>query len=246
MRKHAPTKPLQGKTPYEAWFHKKPNVTHLREFGSPVYILLQGNKELPKLLLRSKDYTFVGFDDGAHSIKYYNAETRKVLTSCNFHFLNNLPENPSSPEPILVELGPAMPREGELGTKHNTLQLGSQHNKRIIEELENETEPERRKLQTKASVNYRFLNDPFPDEEDETNLIAKTNIYQAYCETPLGGEDPKTLHEAKSSSNWPEWEKAIRVELEQLNHMGTWELTNCPKDAVPIANKWVFVKKYVQ
>ncbi len=146
VRKCVLTKPLQGKTPYEAWFCKKPNVSHLQEFGSPVYILLQGSKELPKLLLQSKDHTF-----------------------------------------------------------------------------------ERRKLQTKAPVNYRFLNDPFPDEEDETYLTAKTNIYQAYCETPLGGEDPKTLHEAKGSSDWPEWEKAIRVELDQLHHMETWELTDCPK-----------------
>ena len=32
-------------------------------------------------------------------------------------------------------------------------------------------------------------------------------------------------------------------DLEQLWQMGTWELINKPVGAVPIANKWVFMKK---
>ena len=103
--------------------------------------------------------------------------------------------------------------------------VGSQHDKHskiILEEPENTTEPERRKLRTKAPVNYRFLNDSFPNEEEnKIALVAELDIYQFYCETPLGGEDPKTLQEAKASSDWPEWEKAIHVELNQLDHMGT-------------------------
>ena len=38
----APAAALAGKTPYETWYGAKPDVTHLREFGGPVYILLQG------------------------------------------------------------------------------------------------------------------------------------------------------------------------------------------------------------
>ncbi len=68
--------------------------------------------------------------------------------------------------------------------------------------------------------------------------------YQAYCDTSLGGEDPKTLTEAKESPDWLEWEKAIKVELDQLEHMGTWQWVDCPVDTVPLANKWVFVRKY--
>ncbi len=245
VRERAPTRSLYGKTPYEAWFNEKPDVSHLREFGSPVYVLLQGKKEPPKLMPRSKCHTFVGFDDGSHSVRYYNTETRTILTSRNFRFLDNLPDTSSPPEPILVE-PPAVPREGEL-VKDNTLQPGSQQNKRKIEETdkENKTEHVRRKLRTKSPVNYRYLNNPFPDEEDdETYLTTDTNMHQVYYETLLGGEDPKTLHEARSSSDWPEWEKAIKTELDQLDHMGTWSLIDCPKDAIPLANKWVFVRKY--
>jgi len=38
------TTSIQGMTPYEAWHSHKPDVTHLCEFGAPVWILLQGQK----------------------------------------------------------------------------------------------------------------------------------------------------------------------------------------------------------
>ena len=68
--------------------------------------------------------------------------------------------------------------------------------------------------------------------------------YSIQTETPLGGKDPFTLPEAQKSPNWPEWKKAIDIELEQLQQMGTWKLVNCPEEAVPISNKWVFLTKY--
>jgi len=49
------------------------------------------------------------------------------------------------------------------------------------------------------------------------------------------------LNEAKKSPDWPEWEKAMQSELNQLHAMGTWELMDKPPDAVLIANKWVFI-----
>ena len=81
LRERVPAKALPGSTPYEAWHGHKPDVSGLHEFGSPVYILLQGQKTPPKLLPQSKQQIFVGYDDGSKSIKYYNLETRKVLTS---------------------------------------------------------------------------------------------------------------------------------------------------------------------
>ena len=38
------TKHLLKSTPYEGWHNERPNVSHLREFGAPVWILLQGQK----------------------------------------------------------------------------------------------------------------------------------------------------------------------------------------------------------
>jgi len=62
-------------TPYEHWFGQKPDITHLREFGAQVWILLQGQKILPKMEAKSKRWALVGYKDRSKSVKYYNAET---------------------------------------------------------------------------------------------------------------------------------------------------------------------------
>jgi len=61
--------------------------------------------------------------------------------------------------------------------------------------------------------------------------------------TVIPGDDCHSLKEARESPDWPEWERAIHTELEQLCRMGTWKLVDKPASAIPIANKWVFAKK---
>jgi len=75
---------LELKMPLEAWSGHKPDVSHLCEFGSPVWILNEG--QLTKLQPKSTKHTFMGFMDGPKAIKYYDAATRQVHVSCNFHF----------------------------------------------------------------------------------------------------------------------------------------------------------------
>src|ERR1700677_1851818 len=60
----------------------------------------------------------------------------------------------------------------------------------------------------------------------------------------LGHDEPKSIKEAQNSQEWPKWEEAIKAELQQLAQKHTWELIECPKEAIPIANKWVFMRKY--
>jgi hypothetical protein len=56
------TKSLKYQTPNQIWNKTKPNVNHLREFGAPVWVLLQGQK-IPRKKLAKRVY--VGFDNGS-------------------------------------------------------------------------------------------------------------------------------------------------------------------------------------
>jgi hypothetical protein len=69
------TKHLQNTTPYQGWCYEKPNVSHLQEFGAPIWVLLQGQKEQHKMLLILKHQAYIGHDKGAKAVKYYNART---------------------------------------------------------------------------------------------------------------------------------------------------------------------------
>lgn len=88
-----------------------------------------------------------------------------------------------------------------------------------------------------------LLPDPDNDKELEDNLSADM-VYNAFIESGIGEDNPKTLREAKQSKEWSKWEKVIQIELDTLKQMGTWELMDAPTDRKPITSKWIFVKKY--
>src|SRR5258708_37380362 len=87
------TKAVQNKTPYKGWHNIKLNVSYLREFRSPVWILLQGQHMQRKMLPKTTQYYYVGNEDNSQSIIYYNKETRKLNISRNFYFLIDPLEN---------------------------------------------------------------------------------------------------------------------------------------------------------
>ena len=87
-------------------------------------------------------------------------------------------------------------------------------------------------------IDYKNLHDPYPEEENEDNFLTMEEVYAI-----IAGDKLMSLKDAKNSPDWPEWEIAIQVELDLLKEKGTWELVEKPPDAIPIANKWVFIKK---
>src|SRR6266702_1566094 len=95
-------------------------------------------------------------------------------------------------------------------------------------------------------MDYCHLNNPFSnkEEEDDINAADTEAVNAAETEAMLSGDNPKSLDEAKKTSEWLEWEQAIKTELDQLKRTKTWMLVKRTVDAIPIANKWVFTKKY--
>lgn len=120
---------------------KKPNIKGLREFGTPVWVLLQGQKITQKMMPKSERKIYVGYEDGPKAIKFYNAETRKILTTRNFRFLSLSEMKDPPPEGIVVT--PDVPHEGEsrgctLPLSCDTQRIVSRSQKRKREEEKNE------------------------------------------------------------------------------------------------------------
>ena len=72
-----------------------------------------------------------------------------------------------------------------------------------------EEEPENQENKDKC-INYHYIDDPFWDENEERDLVLTVS--------PSG--EPEILEEGLRSSEWNEWEKAIKMELDQLTQMG--------------------------
>jgi hypothetical protein len=169
---------------------------------------------------------------------YYNAESKKILSSQNYTFL--IEKEPQPSEEIVISDTPS--REGErekysAREKEETTRTNQKHKQ--AEEDGDKPRKTRGRRQ-----DYRQLADPWSDEEtmtanhdnDQINLLSEAMVVQI-------DDEFRTLKEAKDSPEWPEWEKAIRSELDQHQEKGTWELVEKPEGARLLNNKWVFVLK---
>jgi hypothetical protein len=131
---------------------------------------------------------------------------RNILTSCNYCFLVPLIDNP--PEEIAIDPGEITPpREGEM--KDSTWSMDPViPQKRPADDVDI-NEPRRTRA---IRVDYRYLANPFPDEEEAKIVEVREQAFAAVL-----NDECRSLHEAKESEEWPEWECAIQAELNQLH-----------------------------
>jgi hypothetical protein len=113
---------------YEQYFGRKPNLRHLRVFGSIAYVHIPKEKR-KKLDAKAENCILVGYLDEQKRYKCYNAWTKQACVSCDVVFdqsaswyLPPAPQpnsNPSSDEEVSEA---EMPRdEPKIGTRPESL-----------------------------------------------------------------------------------------------------------------------------
>ena len=80
VQNRCPHQILGQKTPQEFWSGHKPNVGHLRVFGSIAYAHVP-DQQRKKLEDKSKKLIFVGYDDKSKAYMLYNSEENRVEIS---------------------------------------------------------------------------------------------------------------------------------------------------------------------
>ncbi|KAF5374058.1 hypothetical protein D9757_010721 [Collybiopsis confluens] len=299
LKNRSPTRALDRDiTPDEAFWKKKPDVSTLREFGSPCWVLRQDGKN-QKLTSKSRPFHFTGLSDESRAWRYFNPESRKIQTSRNVIFntkeveddspateknltsglegeqrkannseiksvesppselnqdtLTKSPQQPSTPLPMtpLRSLSPLTPLPSPSPSSVSTPSKAPRDISSTIS-TENIISG-KRTTRSAPTLNYRLLNNPdsrspkrpdawktrVPNSSDappefDTVAFAFPSFQQSSVTEPL------TVDEARSRPDWPKWKEAMDAEIEQLNKLNTYKLTQCPPDRVPIANKWVY------
>jgi hypothetical protein len=85
VQNRSPHKILGNKTPEEVFTRKKPEVSHLRIFGCPVYIHVPKEKRM-KLEPSGKKGTFVGYSETSKAYKIYILRQRQIEISWDVTF----------------------------------------------------------------------------------------------------------------------------------------------------------------
>ncbi|KAI4387537.1 hypothetical protein MLD38_005363 [Melastoma candidum] len=76
----APTRSVQGMTPYEAWHKRKPSVHHLRTFGCVAHVKNLG-PGIHKISDRSTPGVFVGYEEGAKAYRVYDPVEKRLYVT---------------------------------------------------------------------------------------------------------------------------------------------------------------------
>jgi hypothetical protein len=80
LTEQSPHRAVEDMTPEEAFTGVKPEVSHLRIFGSPVYVHIPSEKRT-KLEPSSEKGIFVGYSETSKAYRVYIPRQRKVAVS---------------------------------------------------------------------------------------------------------------------------------------------------------------------
>ena len=85
LRNRCPTKAVQGKTPYEAWYGQMPRVDHLRVFGCDAFAHIPKD-ERGKFDPKARKCILLGYRKETKAYRLYDPSQKKILYSCDVQF----------------------------------------------------------------------------------------------------------------------------------------------------------------
>lgn len=228
-------------TPYEAWHNKRPNLSHLRAFGSIAFVHIP-KAERRKLDQKSVRCIFVGYSLTQKAYRFWDPTTRtiKISRDATFdehHRLVDVPDEPQENTRQLLLPAPVI-RVQEDPSPDNI----EEHNTDIPQEL---SAPISNNSPTQPEEPDRVI-ESMVEQEPQLRRSARGRVplreWKAWSAQFDGVEpyEPSSYSEAISCPEADKWKSAIQEEYQSLIENGTWSITPCPPGREPIKSRWVF------
>lgn len=267
------TKQHPDKTPQELFDGKKPSISHLRVFGSPVFVHIPKISRT-KLDPRSEQCVLLSFDTAAKAYRCYRPSTRKVFISrdvsidesaSNYphqhlaHNENPSPEDipaPTAREELLARPPPQLPVDESV----SQTPLSSTPDDPLFPGDHPDTGPLSvaplspiHSISSSDSQPTASIDPPAPPS---TTLPRRSDRIRHF---------PKHLHDFAAhvqlqpqhlsadeltdnltftqASVHPKWRTAMQEEIASIHANRTWSLVPLPPDKKAITSKWVYKLK---
>lgn len=230
---------VSGKTPFEIWEGRKPNVSRFRVFGSSVFVHVPKERR-KKLDAKAWKGIFVGYSSNGYRV--WNPERNEIIVARDVDFIEtpvsskNADEvNTFQSEDHLIRL-PALADTKEQDRDDENARLMADDEEEYVssEELMHNEEVDL----AEENIDRRPVRDrKAPNWHQEYEVE-----YASYALNALNYvEDlPEKLSDLKERSDWPEWQKAMQEEMDSLMKNNTWTLSELPVGRSAITCKWVF------
>lgn len=239
------------KTPYEMWFGKKPDLLHLRVFGSPVMVHIPKQKRA-KWDRKSMKHILVGYCDNVKGYRIYNPVKNQVYTSRDI-IIQEKPKYPETVTVPLVSTDSVGELEEESVVKLEPLNKSNSSESDYLDVEEENIEPEACEedlniIRTSSSPqNTEKASDisitPV-QEVPNTRQRRKPDRYGFTNMCVTVEEDGLTYAEAINGPEQLMWLQAMTDELQSFQDNQAWEVVDTPSNASVVQCKWVFKKKF--
>lgn len=259
LRNRSVVSGLKDQTPYEVWTGQKPNLSHLRVFGSTVMTHVPKERRT-KWDKKAKQLILVGYAEDVKGFRVYDPSTNSVTTSRDIIIMEHSEKNmvdvaveckPTEEEKLEEpEMSDQQTRQTEGGSCPYSSDPDTDDGKDSTYAPSTEA--------SSVSTDDEYLDttsdhDITPvsvtHEEITHKRISRkpdrygfNNLCVTECQDGCDGEI--TIEEALNGPECDFWKAAMQEELDSFEENNAWEEVDLPKDKTVIKCKWVFKKKY--
>lgn len=258
-------KQFNSKTPAEIWFKQKPDLSHLRIFGSECFNHIPTNNR-SKFEAKATKCLMLGYAASMGTYRLWDTEKKKFIVGRHVTF------NEAS---VLKRIKLVEVQDSEAASDQTMCKNG-EVNKEAENDKANDGSSEFHDTDMDGAGNnnaaiHGVTRSDIGDIEDNVNSATENCIgnsngnirrgqrdrkpvdrYMAsFVETghfalsavQYVENDPVTIEEAQERDDWPQWQEAIQSEYTSLIKNKTWSVCDLPVDRKAITNKWVFKLK---
>ena len=225
----------ENKTPYEIFFGTKPNVKHLKIYGSRVFVRTPEIKRNSKWDDKAKVGILVGYTDNCYRVLINN----KII---NARHVQVIEENVKL---ICLETDDAI-KENEISDQNDDNEsITNDENENIDKMSEcSENTYEENEIKQRENNSNKKLNAQRKSERKKSPINRYGNpVSHVIYINFVNANVPNTFEEALNSNESKEWQKAMDKEIDCLNKNKTWTIVDKPKDKKIIDVKWIYKRK---
>jgi hypothetical protein len=266
----SPTRSIGGKTPEEIWTGRKPNLKHLRVFGSTVMVHVPKVKR-KKFNPKALKGVFVGYCENTKGYRVYDAERNDFLISRDVVVVSESVQSSG-----LVCDHEVKPVEFmELLTEEIVVSIESPVED-VVHSDDDDDEDEGAAISSSDTSNDDFedASEALPPQQSRPVEGSQQGLRRSGRERTFPGkygdfitygsfsgdvvppqspdppmvdismeDDPQTYDEVMRRPDRILWIQAMKEEIASLGKNQTWTLTDLPEGRKAIRNKWVFKTK---
>lgn len=241
---------LNFKTPEELWNGEKPDISHLKIFGTKVMVHTPKQKRT-KWAPKSMEMIFLGFDHQTKGYRCYDPNKRQVIISRDVKFF----ESPSSTVTVDVLGGDEERKNDEVNESTASIETAESNEStdtvvdatilNTQQEIDN-TNDSQSESEDDREVDSTFTTRAKIDGEStpkKSNRERRQFMPFQITHFALLSTEPQTVREATNDKAAIEWKAAMQEEIRSHNENQTWTLCKLPAKRKTIRSKWIFKLK---